>query len=151
VSYTGRSVAQQAHAQSSGIAWPCQDWAVHGAPCHFTSAVAAAAAAIEYNQCLPSTAFRVRAAALLFCLRSLPYAGAADDVSCRETPRLILQVQQPADQCERSFDGQNTRVVTNFTYEASMTGNGDSAPTFETFFDGESSSCEPEYVGVYIC
>jgi hypothetical protein len=62
-------------------------------------------------------------------------AGAADDVSCRETPRLILQAQQPADQCERSFDGQNTRVVTNFTYTASMTGNWDSAPTFETFFD----------------
>jgi hypothetical protein len=77
-------------------------------------------------------------------------AGAADDVSCKEPHGLVLEAQQPADQCEGSLDGISTRVVTNFTYTASMTGNGDSAPTFETFFDGEPSSCEPEYVSEWL-
>jgi hypothetical protein len=90
-------------------------------------------------------------ATLMFgVLCALPPAGVADDVPCRETPRLILQAQQPADQCERSFDGQSTRVVTNFTYTVSMTGNGDSSPTFETFFDGKAS-CETEVIGEARC
>uniref|UniRef100_A0A383VIZ8 Uncharacterized protein n=1 Tax=Tetradesmus obliquus TaxID=3088 RepID=A0A383VIZ8_TETOB len=85
---------------------------------------------------------------LLLTYATLP-GVLADDVSCQQPPSLSIEAQKPADQCQGSLDGSSTRIVTNLTYTASMTGNGDTAPTFETFFDGEASSCEPEVVGEF--